>query len=199
MIYLLRHGEIDLQGEKRFVGHIDLPLTGAGIRQAESWREKLSSIVFDGIFCSDLSRSFETARIIAGNRNDRVQAMSQLREIDLGAWDGVAMSEIRERFPDQWQQRGEKIASFRPPRGESFTDLFERVVPVFEEIARQSKASALIVGHAGVNRMILCHVLGLPLAGLFRLEQDYGALNLIDCRKNPMRLKAMNMVWRDWK
>jgi probable phosphoglycerate mutase len=67
------------------------------------------------------------------------------------------------------------------------------VVPVFEEIARQNKGSVLIVAHAGVNRVILCHVLGMPLANLFRLDQDYGALNMIDCKEKQMRVKAINV------
>ena len=86
MIYLLRHGEIDQQGEKRFVGCTDLPLTDEGVRQAEQWREKLSSTRFENVFSSDLSRTRETARIIAGDRNDQVQALPKLREIDLGEW-----------------------------------------------------------------------------------------------------------------
>lgn len=196
MLYLLRHGEIDHGGEKRFVGQTDLPLTAAGVRQAEQWREKLSAIAFESIFCSNLSRSIDTARIIAGNRTGRIQVMEQLAEIDLGKWDGVAMSEIRRQFPDQWRQRGEEIDSFRPPLGESFRDLFERVIPVFETIAGSVRTDALIVGHAGVNRTILCRVLGLPLTGLFRLEQDYAGLNIIDCHQSPMRVKAINIACR---
>nr|MBC8393812.1 histidine phosphatase family protein [Deltaproteobacteria bacterium] len=51
----------------------------------------------------------------------------------------------------------------------------------------------LIVAHAGVNRVILCHILGMPLANLFRLGQDYGGLNIIDGKNNSMYVKAMNV------
>ena len=52
----------------------------------------------------------------------------------------------------------------------------------------------LIVGHAGVSRAILCHLLGIPLANLFRLGQDYGSLSIIDNEKGEMRLVAMNLT-----
>ncbi len=190
-IYLLRHGEIDLQGEKRFIGQTDIPLNQNGTDQAYYWHHELADVGFSEIFCSDLKRTYKTASIIAVEEN--VRAMPQLREIKLGKWEGLSMLEIRTRFPDKWKKRGEDIATYRPEGGESFADLHARVVPVFEQIAQNLKGNALIVAHGGVNRIILCHVLGMPLGNLFRLNQDYGCLNIIDCSRTPMQLTGMNM------
>ena len=51
----------------------------------------------------------------------------------------------------------------------------------------------MIVAHAGVNRVILCQVLGMDLANLFRLGQDYGALNLLERDKIFWQVVAMNI------
>ncbi|MEM5818020.1 MAG: histidine phosphatase family protein, partial [Desulfitobacterium hafniense] len=55
-----------------------------------------------------------------------------------------------------------------------------RVIPLFENIVRSDAQTSLIVGHAGVNRVILCHALGLPLQELFSFKQSYGCLILLN-------------------
>jgi probable phosphoglycerate mutase len=114
-IYLLRHGEIDLGGQKRYVGQVDLPLSERGLSQVRQWKEKLGPVRFEWICCSDLTRSRQTARIIAGDRNVDIRVLPELREIYLGAWDGLPMAEIRSRFPEEWEKRGEDLAGYRPP------------------------------------------------------------------------------------
>ena len=88
---------------------------------------------------------------------------------------------------------GQILMSTRPADGESFLDLRTRALPLFKEIVAQTETPVLIVGHAGVNRVILCDLLGIPLKNLFRLGQDYGALNIIDSTAADLRLRIMNM------
>ena len=191
MIYLFRHGEIDTGPSRRFIGQTDLPLNENGRRQARQWRDVLDGVAWRGVFCSDLARAAETARIIAGS-SAPLRILENLREISLGSWEGATMAEIRARFPDQWAARGEALDTFRPPGGESFADLARRVMPVFQEISETRQTPLLVVGHAGVNRVILCRLLGMPLTHLFRLGQNYGGLTLIDTSIQPSRVKAMN-------
>ncbi len=73
-------------------------------------------------------------------------------------------------------------------------DLQRRVVPVFEQAADQAGGNLLIVAHAGVNRMILCHLLGMPPQNLFRIAQDYGAMNLVGRQSNGYRIQAINLI-----
>lgn len=194
MIYLLRHGEVDSDGEKRFIGWTDLPLNANGVRQARAWHERLSGIPFDSIYCSDLARARKTAQIIAGERRSDVREMRAFREIHLGEWETLSMMEVKTRFPDKWRERGENYFSYRPAGGESFSDLCDRVLPAFEAIAENAAGNALIVAHAGVNRMILCRVLGMLPEHLFRIGQAYACLNRIDCRRKPYQVMAMNIT-----
>lgn len=191
MIYLLRHCEIDAGPGRRFIGQTDLPLNEAGRRQAREWREALKGMPWKGVFCSDLARSRETAGIIAG-AEAACHVLKAFREIYLGSWEGERQADIRARFPDPWAARGEAMDTFRPPGGESFADLEARVMPAFEELSEFPEGPLLVVGHAGVNRVILCRLLGMPLSHLFRLEQDYGGLTLIGRSVRPFRVKTMN-------
>jgi alpha-ribazole phosphatase len=177
VIYLLRHGVID-NPHRGFVGQSDLALNRQGIAQARRWVKVLGGTVLERIVTSDLSRTLATARIVAEGRS--VETIPALREINLGRWEGLTKEQIQINYPDLWQSRWQDPANCRPPDGESFQDLSTRVVPAFEIIARQAQGNILMVAHAGVIRVILCHLLDIPLAHVFRIGQDYGALNLID-------------------
>jgi broad specificity phosphatase PhoE len=193
-ILLLRHGETRTgTRERRFIGQLDLPLTETGRRQARYWHGCLRDIPLASIVSSDLSRCLETARIVAGDPVAEITALAELREIHLGQWDGMAFRQVQERWPDAFQQRGQMLDRFRPPAGESFLGLQRRVIPAFERAVDQSGRILLMVAHAGVNRVILCHILGMPLERLFRIGQEYGALNLIDRQTDGYRIQSLNL------
>lgn len=192
-VYLMRHGDIRQDNVKRYIGQADIALNALGRAQAMSWRKELAAIPLRRIYCSDLSRAHETACIIAEGRKAPVQPLPKLREINLGAWDGQSIEDVRAHYAGEYEKRGADMVYYRPPAGECFADVAARVIPLFEEIVRNSSGNLLIVGHAGVNKVILCHILGMPLENLFRLRQDYGCLNVIDCGKEKMRLREMNL------
>jgi len=193
MIYLLRHGEIESGDVRRFLGQTDVRLTPRGIDQARRWRDAFAGLRLEGIYASDLSRCAETARIIAEGSTSEVHFLAGLREIDLGILDGLAMDHVRERFQDLWKARGKDVAEYVPEGGESFSDLQRRVVPVFQDISRRHGGNVLIVTHAGVNRVLLCHLLGMPLGNLFRIDQSYGCLNLIESTGDHFRVVGINL------
>ncbi|BBO86390.1 alpha-ribazole phosphatase [Desulfosarcina ovata subsp. sediminis] len=194
-IFLLRHGEIEKpREEKCFIGQIDLPLSPRGRAQAGFWRGQLAGIALSRIVCSDLSRCVETARIVAAENGAEVSTDAGLREIHLGQWDGMAFAEVQARWPDHFRERGRLIDGFRPPDGESFRDLQQRVASVFEKAVADTDGNLLMVTHAGVIRVLLCHLLGMPVSHLFRLDQDYAALNLIVRQSGGYRLHALNLT-----
>jgi alpha-ribazole phosphatase len=194
LIYLARHGDIGLGRDKRYISHLDMPLSDLGKKQAMLLKDKFCRVPLDNIYCSDLDRSQQTADIIASAHKIVPTSRVELRELNMGAWEGELFSEIRAKYPQQFNERGENIAHYRSPEGESFSDCYKRVIPVFENLSRSDEAPILIVGHAGVNRVILCHVLGIPLDNVFRLEQSYGCLNLICKVGTEYRVKFLNHI-----
>lgn len=193
VIYLVRHGRIELQdNQRRYIGQIDLPLNDKGKEQARLLAQRLSQIKIEAVYCSDLSRSVDTAKEIAARHDLFPLARADLREVSLGKWEGLKFAEVASRFPKEFRERGVDIGYFRPPGGESFSDCQTRVVEAFHEILSTSFEKIAIVGHAGVNRLLICHMLGMQLANLFRISQDYACLNIIQADEYGFRLKLLN-------
>jgi len=174
LIFLLRHGQICGSEEKRFIGTTDVPLDDTGLLQARYWQTIFSDFPLDIIYSSRLQRCDHTARQIAGKRP--IINTDALNEIHMGELDGKTFEEIKARYPEEFIKRGENLATYRPPGGESFQDLSNRVLPFFYEILAGKKEKTLIVTHAGVIRVILCHILNLPLKDLFQIKPAYGEL-----------------------
>lgn len=192
LIYIARHGDIGLGTDKRYIGQSDFPLSALGKQQATLLKEIFSRVPLDNIYSSDIGRTQQTADIIASAHQIVPMARVELRELNMGDWEGKTFSEIRAKFPKEFKERGVDIANYSPPLGESFSDCYKRVIPLFECLAKSEETTILIVGHAGVNRVILCHVLGIPLGNVFRFEQSYGCLNLICKQGSAYRLKFLN-------
>lgn len=191
-IYMVRHGEIAADGRRRFIGQIDLPLSETGRKQAACLRDALSGIEFNGVFCSDLDRSVCTAQIICEKRHPEPVARKDLREISLGSWEGMSFDEVCRHHPDDFKKRGADIVNYQPPGGESFARCAERVLSALDDIVNRFAGNILMVGHAGVNRIILSRALGMPLENLFRITQDYACLNVLAAGTSGYRIVALN-------
>lgn len=194
LIFLVRHGAIETFTEKRFIGQIDLPLSSMGRIQAAQLEKSFRDTAFSQAFCSDLKRAAQTADIICGNRNITAQPAPALREIHLGDWDGQPMAHIKERYPDLWQARGMDMGGFRPPGGESFADLRHRAAAFIRQMAQGMTGNSLVVTHAGVIRVLLCHILQMPLSHLFRIHLDYGGWTVLQNKNGQCRVMAVNIT-----
>jgi alpha-ribazole phosphatase len=193
-VYLSRHGQV--YGYENFpvYGHTDVDLTEVGILQSEHLGDKLRLTNIKAIYSSDLKRSVISARIIARHHDVPLHVMPELREIYFGDWEGLSLSEIRQRFPEELDKRKADLLNYRiPGNGESIGDLSERIIACFRKILDQQAGSDfLLVGHGAVNRIILCDALGLDLARLFSIQQDYGCLNIIDYLPDSTLVRLIN-------
>jgi alpha-ribazole phosphatase len=193
-IYLLRHGAIQSPGEgRRYIGWQDHSLSDTGLHQAHAWADYFDGLEMDGIYCSDLIRCVEMARIIAARCALEPQAMPELREVHLGSWEGQRFDTVRTNFPQEFQYRGDHIADHRPPGGESFGELQRRVWPAFTRLATSPHQTILMVTHAGVIRVLLCRLLGMPLKNLFRIGLTYGSLSIVDVGSQGFRVRGVNL------
>ncbi|MCG2770694.1 MAG: alpha-ribazole phosphatase [Desulfobacterales bacterium] len=192
-VYLVRHGQVADGHTDRYHGNNDIGLSPNGVRQLEELAAQLTDVDLAGIYASDLTRALTGAAIISRGREVPLQIIPEFREIHFGAWEGLSFTEIAERYPAELEARFRDLISFRIPGGESLLDLSSRVLPRLGEIiARHLEEALIIVAHAGVNRVILSQALGLPLDHLFRLDQNYGCLNIIDYFPDMAVVRLLN-------
>lgn len=191
-IYLLRHGEVIGAGTPRYNGHADVGLTEYGITQYHDLRERLSACTITACYSSDLSRCVIGAEIICEQFGIRPTLRKELRELNIGIWEGMTWAEIIEKYPLEWEARLADIVNYRVPEGECLLDLAQRAVPALKEIVAAHRGeNILVVGHGGMNRTLLLDAIGAPLACLFNIEQKYGCLNIIDWYEDGKRTVAL--------
>ncbi len=174
-LFLLRHGQIEGHGTRRFIGQSDITLDATGRTQAQAWQAPLASIQFGQVYTSALVRCRETAALACPDSTPIVER--RLNEIHLGDWEGHSFANLKSRSPDLFEQRGKAIYSFRPPNGESFEDLFNRVFPFFNALPKNSPT--LVVTHAGVIRVMLCFWAGEKMENLLDFKTRYGQLFIL--------------------
>jgi probable phosphoglycerate mutase len=191
-IYLIRHGEIAATSPRRFIGQTNLPLTEKGRDQVALLGTYLSTCGIEKVVCSPLLRCQESGQIIAGASALSIETEDSLSEINLGVWEGLTVDEVKKRYPGAYEERGEDLAGYRPTGGESFHDLLDRVVPAFMQIIESSPSKTAVVAHAGVNRVLLCHILGIPLTRMFSFEQSYAHFNVISVEKTHLKVVSLN-------
>ena len=105
-----------------------------------------------------------------------------LAEIAHGEWEGLLASEIHSRDAERMQAWREAPQTVQMPDGESLQQVFDRAWPAFARACHglDADATVLVVAHDAVNRALLCHVLGMPMANFWRFRQAPTTLNLLE-------------------
>jgi alpha-ribazole phosphatase len=193
-LYMVRHGQVVGYDGFPVYGHTDVEMTDVGIMQMEYLAERLRLLNISAVYSSDLKRSSRGARIIARYHDAPLHILPELREMHFGDWEGLTLTEIGERFPDELEKRKSDLVNYQNPgEGESIETLSERVMNCFKGILKDQKGNDIVVvGHGAVNRVILCHALHLDLNSMFRIQQDYGCLNIIDYFPDSTLVRMIN-------
>ena len=195
LIYLLRHGEVQGAETRRFIGHLDVPLSPRGERQCALQAARLRGLRLAGLFSSDLTRARRSAEIIGAPHCLAPTLVPALREMDMGRWDGLTAGEIRAREPEAFADWMSRIGEFPFPDGESVPDLLARVAPAFDAIVAAHAGEAVaIVAHGGPNRALLCRALGVPLGRLLAFGQDYAGLSVLEGGAQGWALRRLNEI-----
>ncbi|WP_165498250.1 histidine phosphatase family protein [Siculibacillus lacustris] len=193
-VLLIRHGLIVEDGAPQFLGRTDLPMTEEGEAQVREIATVLADYPpLDAIFCSDLRRSKRTAELLTTGRRTPIFVSQRLREIDMGEWEGLPRRDVEVFRPDEYAARGRDLAHYRVPGGESFSDLAARVLPLWQTIVSGADTRVAIAGHAGVNRVILAHVLGMPLENIFRIAQRPGCVSLVEWTRDGPSVRFLDL------
>jgi alpha-ribazole phosphatase len=180
-LLLIRHMEPDASVSGRLYGSLDVALSPAGREQAEELARALEDLSFVAVYTSPLRRTLETAAPIAARQGLEPLVHDGLRELDLGEFEGQRSEDLERDRPAAYAALMADPTSFAFPGGESFSVLRSRATAAIDEIRERHHRSCIaVVAHGGVTRVILANALEMPDGALFRLDQPYGAVSVID-------------------
>jgi alpha-ribazole phosphatase len=193
-IIFIRHGETEWNASLRYQGHADIPLNDRGRAQARAAAARLASYQVSTIYTSDLARAAETAATIGAQLGVTPIPMAELREIDVGQWEGYTPEELYRRFPDHMREYERDPARTVRIGGESYAQLQERALVALNHIheSHRRDETILVVSHGGTIRAVLCHVIGLDLAHFGRMWLDNGSFTELRLGSSGWRLLRLN-------
>jgi broad specificity phosphatase PhoE len=194
-LYLVRHGQAAnvTNGVFRYNGHIDVGVSPEGICQIEGVAQYLREKPIASVYCSDLKRSRTGAEAIARYHGLAPEAYPEFREGKMGIWEGLTLKEIKERYPKEVDEKFSDFINYRVPGGENLLDIQKRALPKLRELVALNRGGEIVlVGHGGMNMVLLCEALGLGFDRFFRITQANGCLNIIDYFHGTSVVRLMN-------
>lgn len=161
-IILIRHGQSLGNLNRVYIGHSNVGLSELGKEQAEICAEYFKNEKISAIYSSDLDRAYYTAVPHARLHNLSIIKSEDLREINIGLWEGMSVDEIRQRWRDEfdiaWRLKfGESV----PPEGEKVTDAAKRIYNKLISIAKAHEGKILVTAHAALIRSLFGFLSGL--------------------------------------
>jgi len=193
LVYLFRHGEPVLAETRRFIGHLDVPLSPRGEAQCVAQSARLRDVPLAALYSSDLERARRSGELLGAPSARTPIVVPALREMAMGRWEGLTAEEIQGREPDAFATWMASVGEFPFPDGESVPDLAARAWPAFEALVTAHAGAAIaIVAHGGTNRMLLCRAMGVPLDRLLSFGQGYAAMTVLTHEAGRWALRRLN-------
>jgi broad specificity phosphatase PhoE len=193
-IYLTRHGETLWNTEGKTQGIIDIPLSDRGIRQAEILADRLSQEGISAIYSSSLDRAYRTAAVIGEKTGLIPEKTDDLREMSFGAWEGLTLQQIEERFPGQLNNRSQDTL-FYPEGGESVLSVQSRVRSFLDMLGSKNydfDSRILVVAHAYTVRLLIIELMDLPIGHLWDFRLDNTGISIIESSPGRRRIICLN-------
>lgn len=196
-IWLVRHGQTQLNKERRYQGASDSPLTLFGRLQTEALARRLSRTPFTVAVVSPAEQARLTAEAILAGRHVPVLADARWADADYGRWERLTYADVLAHFPDEAQQRLADPMHGRPQGGESLAEVEERVAEAWRVLPRNRPGGRiLVVTHALPVQLVLCAVTNLPPAQHWRWRVDLASITALDVYGAGPIVRVVNEVPR---
>lgn len=191
-VILVRHGETDWNVVGRAQGQNDQPLNERGLAQVNLvGRHIREHFDVEMTWSSDLARCARTAEALGAP----LRLTEAMREINFGEWEGRRWEEIRRESPEGIGQFMSGDPQFRPPGGESMSDVVGRARRFIEETRLlDADGDVAVVGHGGSLKCLLVVLLELPETAVGRFHFSNGGLSVVGVNNGSATLMTLNQT-----
>jgi len=179
-VWLVRHALVHEDWHAKAYGGLDVPLSDEGERQTSALSAAFGSVELAAVTSSHLARAAAMGRGIAAATGAPLRVDERLREIDRGAWQGIASTEFRRRWEDDGQAFFADPWTWSGHAGESDARLFARVGPAFDEAVQAAEGRTIaITAHSNVIRVLLGRLTGVSAYTSYELKVDPAHATLV--------------------
>jgi broad specificity phosphatase PhoE len=173
--YIIRHAHKD-QGNfyNSRLRHQDEPISQKGQDQARQLLPYLRDKGISAIYVSGYQRTGQTIEHVAEQLGLTTVVDERLNEIDNGLIEGLSDEEIRTKYPEVWEGFQKRAADFRFPEGETGEQACHRIAKFIEEKRQlHPHKNIVLVSHEGLMRILMCHLMGLPVYQRWNFQVDF--------------------------
>lgn len=169
-LYFVRHGETEWNVKKKIQGKTDIPLNENGRNQAKVLAKRLAGekLLVAKVYTSPQLRAAETAQTLADALGVECICLSDLREMDMGEWEGYNWDSIQESYGEVYHHWNEHRRYTHTPGGESYDEVLGRTLMALKEILERETEDVLIVSHSAILMALRCYLAGLPFEEMVR-------------------------------
>lgn len=197
LIYIIRHGETDMNVKGVLQGWTDRPLNESGVALARITGEGLRGVRFDGCFSSPLLRAADTARIVleASGNPLPIQYDERLREIGFGVAEGHPRSELGE----QGRLFFEDTFRYTPfPGGETIRQVCARTQSFLQELLDRDDGKTYLVSTHGCSLRAMLNFLYEDPADFWHVRVPYNcSVSVVEGRGGSARLVGDDLIYYD--
>lgn len=189
----MRHGQTDWNVEQKYQGHTDILLNKNGREQAKTVAHQYlkDKEKIEVIYCSDLSRTKESAEIIASYLKLSVYCDARFREMSFGEWEGKTYDEVHQGYPEDFNNWIRDTYSVVVPGGESFSQIAERAFQGIEEISKKHQGTVLLVTHGGLIKALLYTIN--PENDMWKTIIEPASLSEIELKDNKYEILSVGV------
>lgn len=180
--YFIRHGQTDWNVAKKIQGKTDIDLNAAGVIQAEKLGEDLCKRDYDikTVYTSKLKRAFKTAAIISQKLEVECVVLDGVEEVNLGLWEGLSWSEVRENFPKEFSVWHENRGDTEPPQGESYREMLERVLIALRQLKEKNEGNVAVITHSAVIMALQSYINDTPFENMVQYKTANTSVVMVD-------------------
>lgn len=189
-LILVRHGESLWNAQGLWTGLTNIPLSEKGKDEAKKAGEKIRDLPIDELFASMLSRATDTGKIVletVGKANISLIQNQALNERDYGDYTGKNKWEIQKEVGEEQFKKIRRSWDFQIPNGESLKQVYDRVIPYYENLILpklKSGTNILIAAHGNSLRALIKYLENISDLDIPNLELPTGGIYVYQIDQN---------------
>ena len=189
---LIRHADNDWAGHRLASWLPDVHLNQKGRDEVVRLTAKLKNVRIDAIYSSPLERARETAEPVAAQAGVPIRMCEAVGEVRFGDWTGRTLEDLA--GDPLWQRFVAHRSTVRIPGGEHMLDLQIRMIEALEEMrCNHPGATVAVFSHGDPIRVVLMHLLGMPLDLIDRIEIGTASISVVTLDGESPHVVSINV------